>query len=233
MPSDLEILIDFYQWEIVRIKKSIEENLELHHYKEVEFDERALGHAQTELDRLLELKNPIYRNIKNVEGMIQMYERIKKEKSAGKEGVFWNQYCDEKIRESKAELKGLENSKLERHSKESQFIDEAIYSMLKGKKSGFKLNLDESGIYVLSVRLVQELVFELEFFAEEEYSWLKRYSLLGELDFEPSNERLSLSRTFSLKDSRNVLPLKELISKVIIGLKYPLRIKNEIYFQWY
>lgn len=114
MPTDLEILIDFYQWEIVRIKKSIEENLELHHYKEVEFDERALGHAQTELDRLLELKNPIHRNIKNTEGMIQMYERIKKKKSAGKEGLFWNQYYDEKIREAKAELKGLENSKHER-----------------------------------------------------------------------------------------------------------------------
>lgn len=105
--------------------------------------------------------------------------------------------------------------------------------MLKGKKSGFKLRLDESGIYVLSVRLVQELVFELEFFAEKEYSWLKEYSLLGELDFEPSNKKQSLSRAFNLKDSRNVLPLKELISKVIIGLKYPLRVKNEIYLEWY
>ncbi|MEM1257729.1 MAG: hypothetical protein AAGH81_04315 [Bacteroidota bacterium] len=104
MATDLDLLIDFYQWEIVRIKKSIEENLELRHYKEVEFDQRALGHAQSELDRLLELKNPLHRRIEHTKQTIEMYKRAKQ----------------------KRDLHQFEKIKVESVIEESQLIDEAI-----------------------------------------------------------------------------------------------------------
>ena len=35
MASDLDSLIDFYQWEITRIQSQIDENLKMHFYNEI------------------------------------------------------------------------------------------------------------------------------------------------------------------------------------------------------
>ena len=56
MSSDLDTLIDFYQWEIIRIKAAIDENMKMGLFKEVELDQQAISNLQQQLDILLELK---------------------------------------------------------------------------------------------------------------------------------------------------------------------------------
>jgi len=82
MASDLDSLIDFYQWEITRIQAQIDENLELHFYNEIEFDMIALRGLKNELDAILTLQNSKYPKIKRVKDKIGYYkDKIEKKKN--------------------------------------------------------------------------------------------------------------------------------------------------------
>ncbi|MEM1257728.1 MAG: hypothetical protein AAGH81_04305 [Bacteroidota bacterium] len=103
---------------------------------------------------------------------------------------------------------------------------------MKGEKATFKLRFNKADDYSLTVLNREDHLFRLSFYApNDELSWLYKHSLLRELGFKTNEEKDDLSREFRLQSPKNVLPLKELISKIVIGLKYPLGIKSEIYLE--
>ena len=79
MPSDLDVLIDYYQWEIQRLKSLIEEHKKMHFYEELVMDDRALQNARSELNRLLALKNPNYHKIQFKKQLISNLKRKEEE----------------------------------------------------------------------------------------------------------------------------------------------------------
>ena len=157
MSSDLDLLIDYYQWEIIRLKETIRENLELHFYREVEFDERALGHSQRELDRLLELKNSHYPQIKRAKSKIAMYERLGKREKSQFERQFYVEYTKPKIDELKEVLKNLKKLPEKSSNQETQAVDEAIFKLIQRENKSFVLYLNQEHNTVLRISIDKHL----------------------------------------------------------------------------
>ena len=232
MHSDLDLLIDYYQWEIARVKSLIKENLDLHYYREVEFDERALGHLYRELDRLLSLKNPLHFKIKKAENEIEMYKRMIASRSLLSYKDFNEIYYKPKIEERKREISNLKSQPFQPSKYETQNIDEAINQLITKKGKAFFLHFHESKEISLKVYIKKELEFGIEFsFNGDDLWWLQRHSILRDLNFKLDNEESVLFLTFNLQNKSNLLPLKELLAGITIGLKNDLRIGKNVFLE--
>lgn len=232
MPSDLDLLIDYYQWEIMRVKESIKENLNLHHYREVEFDERALGRMQRELDRLLELRNPLYPKIKRAEDEIDMYKRIRDSRELTLGKVFFESLYKPKIEERKRQISSLKGEPLKPSKEETQNIDEATFQLIEKKSKAFFIHFNESKDATLKVYIKKGLEFVIEFsLKDDDLSWYREYSILRDFNFELDEEEKVLFSTFSLTNRANILPLKETLAGIVIGLKNPLRMGENLFLE--
>ena len=104
MSKNLDILIDFYQWEIKRIQAQIKENIESEFYEEVEWDFPRLRHLKQELDVLLTLKDANYPKRNRIENRIQFFQkRINKNP-----GLY--SYFKSQIEEDRKQFSFLEKS---------------------------------------------------------------------------------------------------------------------------
>ncbi len=231
MPSDLDILIDYYQWEIVRIKELIEVNLKQHFYKEVEFDEKALGYAQRELDRLLELKNPSYSKIRRIEFSINQYERMWKNFSPSKSELM-SSYFKPKIDALKKELIELRKLKEPPSREETQLIDEAIYNLISNGLNKIKIHLSIERKLFFQIHKINQKTFLVTFNAEEdELLWFYKYSDIKNHDFKINNDKRRLLKNFILNNPKDILPLKNFLSRIIIQLKPNLRNEDSLYLE--
>ncbi|GMN07811.1 hypothetical protein MTsPCn5_32000 [Croceitalea sp. MTPC5] len=236
MPSDIDMLIDYYQWEIIRVGEAIKENLEQHLYREVEFDERALGHLHKELDTLLELKNPSYPEIKKAKSLIESYERMEKsfeeEKGSEFRRIFYEEYTKPKINEQKRIVENLEKHPIRPSYKETQEIDEALFKLIQKKIKRFFLHLDEESGAQFEVFLQEKSKFKIKFrIINGELSWYKRHSILREMNFTESENKTHLERSFALQNQKDVLPLKGFLASLIIGLKSYFKSAQSIYLE--
>jgi hypothetical protein len=223
MASDLDLLIDHYQWEIIRLKSSIKENLEMHFYREVEFDEKALREVQRELDRLLEFKNPNYPEIKRLESQIVFFENMRKERSSM---AF---YYEGQINEVKEKLDALKKEIPSQCIFETQFLDDAIFKLVQGELSSFKLHLDIENSHYLRISPKEENRVQVSIFvSSEDINWLLQNSIIKDLGFikDPNGEKLDY--VFKLTSIKNILPLKELLSRIVVVLRADLRHQNTV-----
>ncbi|MAU14749.1 MAG: hypothetical protein CMH46_04330 [Muricauda sp.] len=131
MSNDLDLLIDFYQWEKQRLLLEIDENKRDLDYIAVHHTHQELRYVQQELDCLLELQNADYRKIQWLKRNIDSYS--KEEDSSG---YFKPQY-DRYKRE-------LEELKKKRPivSEETQILDGALFSLINEEIEGFTVYLD-------------------------------------------------------------------------------------------
>lgn len=229
MTSDLDSLIDFYQWEITRIQAQIDENLELHFYDEIEFDVVALRGLKNELDAILTLQDSKYPKIKRVKDQIEYYKTKIEEK--GKLSYF-NQAYEIRIREKESELEALLKAKNKPISFETQYVDDALYKLYSNEIFTFNLYLNDNKQVYLSLSMVGTNEIRITVYLENkgDYSWYREYSLIKELKFFDI-EGGGMFLTRKIPNSNTLLEIKELLSRIVIAIKNGGHVKNEIYLE--
>ena len=229
MTSDLDSLIDFYQWEITRIQAQIDENLELHFYDEIEFDVVALRGLKNELDAILTLQDSKYPKIKRVKDQIEYYKTKIEEK--GKLSYF-NEAYKIRIREKESELEALLKAKNKPISFETQYVDDALYKLYSNEILAFNLYLNDNKQVYLSLSMVgtNEIRITVYFENKGDYSWYRKHSLIKELKFFDL-EGGGMFLTRKIPNSNTLLEIKELLSRIVIAIKNGGHVKNEIYLE--
>ena len=128
MSSDLDLLVDFYQWEKQRLLLEIDENKRDHDYIAVHYANEQLRHIQLELECLLELQNANYQKIQRLKRNIESFSE--RENSLG--------YFVPQIDQYKKELEDLKKERTI-DSEETQILDEAIFSLINKEIEGFTI----------------------------------------------------------------------------------------------
>jgi len=233
LPSDLDMLIDFYQWEIVRIKSAIDENMKMGHFKEVEQDQKAIMDLNQELEVLLELQNTYYPEIKEAEYKLEMYSRLS--------NIDKFKHLPE-WRDSNAEKISLQRRKIEEFKKlkspisdETQFVDEAIFSLLQGKQNGFFLHFaiteEKAGI---KIEYCGDCLFDLKISGSPNaINWLKSHSAVKDLYFVKDSKEASLSTSFKISSKKNILPLKEVLAKIVFAFRTNFKSVKTMHLEFY
>ena len=229
MASDLDSLIDFYQWEITRIQSQIDENLKMHFYNEIEFDVVALRGLKNELDAILTLQDSKYPKIKRVKDQIEYYKTKIEEK--GKLSYF-NEAYEIRIREKESELEALLKAKNKMISFETQYVDDALYKLYSNEIFAFNLYLNDKKQTSLSLNLVDTNEIRIAVYLENknDYSWYRKYSLIKDLKFHDL-EGGGMYLTRRIPNSNTLLEIKELLSRIVIAIKNGGHVKNEIYLE--
>jgi len=229
MASDLNSLIDYYQWEIIRIQAQIDENLEMHFYNEIEFDIAALRNLKNELDAILTLQDSRYPKIQRVKDQIEYYKAKIEEK--GKSSDFKEVY-EIRIREIENELKALLRVKNEPILFETQYVDDALYKLYSNEIVAFNLYLNDDKQVYLSLSMVgtNEIRITVYLKNKGDYSWYRKYSLIKELKFHDL-EGGGMYLTRSIANSNTLLEIKELLSRIVVAIKNGGHVKNEIYLE--
>jgi hypothetical protein len=227
MPSDLDLLIDFYQWEKQRLLLSIEENKMDQDYLAVDYHYNELGHIQRELDCLLELKDSNYPKIKRLESEIAFFSK-KEEPYVGFSEVY-----APSLEKAKSELKKLKGEKTKTPSEETQIVDEALFSLLEGKIKGFTIYLGVEMDFLIDFikKGSNQIMLSFKVPDENDASHLKQYGLLNNLGLIYDDTTRSLVHLFHVVPNKNILPIKETIARIVVVTKRFLRTKGTIYLK--
>lgn len=225
MHSDLDALIDFYQWEKQRLLLSIEENKRDQDFLAVDYNYQELRNVQQELDCLLELKDPNYPEIKRLEWKIEFYSKRNEEFPESGGHMLVNHY--------KEELEKIKKGTSSSTSEESQMIDEALYALAKDEIEGFTLYLDlETGSSIDFVKLGDDQIeLRLKVDNENDARNIKKYRLSDILGLTYDSVSNSLVKTFPIRTNTNILPIKETVSRIVIMSKGFLGSTDTIYLK--
>ena len=215
MSSDIDVLIDFYQWEKQRLLLSIEENKRDQDYIAVDNNYKELRYVQRELDALSELKNPNYPKIKRLEWQIELYSKHNHHHSE------LSDLNSQMVNHYKEELEKIKKEKFPSPTEETQFIDDALFSMANNRSKGFVLHLDlkMDTCIDLSAQGENQILLSLKVENKRDAKNLKKYTLLGDLGLTYDTSSNCLVRVFEVGPNKDVLPIKEAISRIVIGSK--------------
>ena len=190
MATDLDTLIDFYRWEIHRIKSLIEEHKEMEHYEELLLDNKALQQSCKELDQLLLLKNPNHYKIQENEMMLSSLKRLRESMVKRHKGKFDDSFLVEQIRSCQNEVQRLSKNNIN-NREETQVIDEALYKIWEEKIKIAKLTIDgHDAMLTLEFSKISnsQLMFQLYFDNASENKRLSKKNILKELQFKWNEE---------------------------------------------
>ncbi len=226
MQSDLDILIDYYQGEIIRLNQLIKENLEMHHYREIEFDEKALRSIQAELSILLELKIPNFRKIEKLKNEICYYKKIIEE---NKYDNFIH-YPNIRIVECEKELENIKGLPDDPLKLDSEKLDNALVKLNEGSINYIKIHLSER----LHLKLESITLNCIKITLNPEHGdvhWLKKYSMISNFNFSKVKNSLDYSMEVMIQNKNNLLPLKEKLSRLVFGLIHYTTDRNTVYLE--
>lgn len=227
MSSDLDLLVDFYQWEKQRLLLEIDENKRDHDYIAVHYNYKELERIQRELDCLLTLKNPDYPKIKKLEKEIDFYsERDWPHPKMA-------EYYAPKVKAFRKELEKLKSKQEFICSDETQILDDALFSLVNDEIQGFSI-FDEIEMYFkmdISKNQVGEIRLDLNVGERASAEHLKKYRLsdVPKLIYDESSK--SLIANFKVDRFKNVLPIKQTISKIVIATYQYYSLGNTIYLK--
>ena len=231
MPSDLDFLIDYYQWEVRRIGGLIEEHKELHFYEEVILDNKALQQVHAELDRLLALKNPNHHRIEYIKHEISSMKRMEKTMFDKYGTLYDSTFIKDKIRLRENEVKELSNVRVKSRD-ETQYIDDALYRLIENTLKTITISIDAyKSKLIISIVKLEKLSFKTALYITDtvENHNLKNRSAIKELQFVFDEESGKYQSVFALHSKNNVLRYKEYLSRLIYGLKRYLELGNQLY----
>jgi len=139
------------------------------------------------------------------------------------------------VNQDKRELEELENKKRQIASEETQILDEALFSLINGEVEGFTVYLDlKKQTYIdvikieagrIQLRLVQEALYG------NDLRFLKEYVFKGVPKSIYDESTKSLVMLLDVDRYKNVLPIKETISRIVIGSKYWLGLGDTIFLK--
>ncbi|WP_421808336.1 hypothetical protein [Flagellimonas sp.] len=224
MSSDLDLLVDFYQWEKQRLLLEIDENKRDHDYIAVHYADEQLRHIQLELECLLELQNANYQKIQRLKRNIESFSE--RENSLGCFVPQIDQYKKE-----------LEDLKKERtiDSEETQILDEAIFSLINKEIEGFTIYFDLKKESYIDAVIIETGQIQLRLMQESPYgndlNFLKKYVFMGAPRTMYDESTKSLVTYITMNRYKNVLPIKETISRLVIGSKYWLGLGDTIFLK--
>lgn len=222
MSSDLDLLIDFYQWEKQRLLLEIDENKRDQDYLAVHHMHDELRYVQNELDCLLELQNANHRKIQRLKRNIDSYTE---EDSSG--------YFKPQIDQYKRELEELKK-KRPIAPEETQILDEALFSLVNEEIEGFTVYFDlkkQAYIDVVKIETGQIQLTLAEGTSQGGFGFLKEYMFKGEPKLILDGSSKSLIALLNVDRYKNVLPIKETISRIVIGSKYWLGLGDTIFLK--
>lgn len=227
MATDLELLIDFYQWEKQRLLLTIEDNKRDHDFIAVDNNYKELGYVQRELDCLLRLKDRNYHKIKRLEWEIDQYSNKRNHH------LYNDEFTSKMVNQFKEELEKIKKQGPSSSSLDTQFIDEALFSIVTGEIEGFTLLLDVK--MDSKIELVRngenQLLLRIGVESKNDAKYLKKYGLLGDVGLSYDDNLNSLVKLFEIGPHKNVLPIKEAISRIVIGSKGFLWEEGTIYLK--
>lgn len=226
MQKDIDTLIDYYRWEVVRVEGLMEENLKNHCYREMDFDVTALRYLRQELEILLSLKDPHYHDKKRLKERIRRVEEITQRDSSVPLGLTYQ------IEAWKRELKELSAIKHRENHLETQRVDENLYLLAANKISGFRIYLDSRRRVFLELRLMKgNTHFHISFYCDNnDYSWYLNHSVITDLRLSENGQK-GLEMVVPIENQKNLLNVKELLSRLVIGLKVNLEKRNRAYLE--
>lgn len=227
MSSDLDELIDFYQWEMRRLLISIEENKRDQDFIAVDYNYQELRYIQHELNRLLELKDPNYPKIKRLEKEVEFYSK------SDEPFVDFSELNAPMLKKAEEELKKLKLHKPIPPAEETQILDEALFSLAQNEIKGFTIHLDMNEGFKIELNKKGENLIHLSIRAKDEndVGQLRRNDLLSDLGLNYVHDLHALVKVFEIGRNKNVLPIKEAISRIVIGTKGFLWEEGTIYLK--
>jgi hypothetical protein len=224
MSSDLDLLVDFYQWEKQRLLLEIDENKRDHDYIAVHYADEQLRHIQLELACLLELQNANYQKIQRLKRNIESFSE--RENSLG--------YFVPQIDQYKKELEDLKKERTI-DSEETQILDEAIFSLINKEIEGFTIYFDLKKESYIDAVIIESGQIQLRLMQESPYgndlNSLKKYVFMGAPRTMYDESTKSLVTYITMNRYKNVLPIKETISRIVIGSKYWLGLGDTIFLK--
>jgi hypothetical protein len=224
MSSDLDLLVDFYQWEKQRLLLEIDENKRDHDYIAVHYADEQLRHIQLELECLLELQNANYQKIQRLKRNIESFSE--RENSLG--------YFVPQIDQYKKELEDLKKERTI-DSEETQILDEAIFSLINKEIEGFTIYFDLKKESYIDAVIIETGQIQLRLMQESPYgndlNFLKKYVFMGAPRTMYDESTKSLVTYITMNRYKNVLPIKETISRIVIGSKYWLGLGDTIFLK--
>lgn len=224
MSSDLDLLVDFYQWEKQRLLLEIDENKRDHDYIAVHYADEQLRHIQLELECLLELQNANYQKIQRLKKNIESFSE--RENSLG--------YFVPQIDQYKRELEDLKKERTI-DSEETQILDEAIFSLINKEIEGFTIYFDLKKESYIDAVIIETGQIQLRLMQESPYgndlNFLKKYVFMGAPRTMYDESTKSLVTYITMNRYKNVLPIKETISRIVIGSKYWLGLGDTIFLK--
>ncbi|MFN3138277.1 MAG: hypothetical protein ACE37L_11360 [Allomuricauda sp.] len=224
MSSDLDLLVDFYQWEKQRLLLEIDENKRDHDYIAVHYADEQLRHIQLELECLLELQNANYQKIQRLKRNIESFSE--RENSLG--------YFVPQIDRYKKELEDLKKERTI-DSEETQILDEAIFSLINKEIEGFTIYFNLKKESYIDAVIIETGQIQLRLMQESPYgndlNFLKKYVFMGAPRTMYDESTKSLVTYITINRYKNVLPIKETISRIVIGSKYWLGLGDTIFLK--
>lgn len=225
MVSDLDEIINFYQWEVYRLELLIEDNILVREFKEAEFNQKALNNANQLLNFHLELKNPLHTQIEHKKWRINhLFKRydIKNEELKN----------DPYIQNLKKELADLENIKPQ-ISEETQYIDEALYQLIEADELEYiKLFFNKEFVLKIAKLNISNLKFSISVSDElfnDIFLFRKISKTLKSVGFVLNNQVYELVYPFD--NPQNLYPSKIIISRVFFDLKIYLKFERIFYLE--
>lgn len=227
MVTDLEEIINFYQWEVHRLELLIENNIDLREFEEAEFNQNALIKANELLEIHLNLQNPLYSKIKYTKWQIERISAISKKNCLNTKNIVEDPY----YKDLKDQLNTLVNTKITQ-SEETQYLDDALYKLVEENnieviKLHFPENLTLEMVYLDKV-IVLTFVFEKELI-QDTYLFTKVTRILKTDGFISNNQNLEFR--YEVHNSKNLYPLKVLISKYVFEFKSYSHTKQALFLE--
>ncbi|WP_449436232.1 hypothetical protein [Pedobacter steynii] len=139
MKSDLEELIEAYEWEKAELEKQISSYIEDEDYIYAHYHGKALRKINRTLDILKSIQNPFYRSISDEQRKAKNMKRMMVSEEYKKYfDRLGTDFFADQLREGENKINEWQRAVVSQKY-DSQEIDNALFDLVKGVVSGFKL----------------------------------------------------------------------------------------------
>ena len=226
MQSELEWLLEYYDGIISRFRNLMNESKSSGDYEEVILYQKSLQLAHQERDRLLLVKNPNHYKKENDErfhaSLLRMQERLKP-----KLGDF---YLQDEIDKFQQRIES--HSRINPNKEETQLVDEQLFKLIENQINRFTLVLKGFDTrFDIEIEKPKKLLFTIKLSSENEDSLrgLHENLVLKELQFKFIEKTKLFEAQITLNHKKNVLPIKEFLSRLVYGMNREFEIEPVCY----
>lgn len=218
MKSDLDQIIEYFESEKQLLELSIKENLAEYDYLYAHYQQEGLWRLNSHLNTLKQFRDPLFNKKRDIESSIEWMSRFENTDS----GRFYKR----NIAERKLALEKLSRDRVIEYFNDSQVIDEALFDLYERRIRKFRLCLNEEDNFNIDFEITGELlrITHQPDFESSNYDYAIHFGdddddayrhPLEKLAFEWSADNKVLVYHYDIKEFREALPVKILLSRII------------------